>query len=137
MLDSLPKYIDFNSVGDPSLGFITIAETQKNVPFEIKRVYWTYHTPNNVIRGGHAHKELHQLIFAVSGKITFNTETINGEKKEFILDDPKIGLYLPPMVWRDIQFSHNAVLLCLASLEYSELDYIRNYNEFKEITCQL
>jgi dTDP-4-dehydrorhamnose 3,5-epimerase-like enzyme len=134
MIEISPKYIDFNSIGDPSLGFITVAEQNKNVPFEIKRVYWTYHTPNNVIRGGHAHKELHQLIFAVSGKITFKTEDKNGKKNEFVLDDPKKGLYIPPYVWRDIQFSHNAVLLCLASLEYSELDYIRYYEEFKEIT---
>ncbi len=136
MLDLLPKYIDFNSIGDPSLGFITIAETQKNVPFEIKRVYWTYHTPNNVIRGGHAHKELYQLIFAVSGKITFKTEDKFGNIKDFFLDDPKTGLYIPPFVWRDIQFSHNSVLLCLASLEYTDKDYIRNYLEFKKLTSK-
>lgn len=126
-----PKLIEFSSIGDSSLGFITVTEANKNVPFDIKRVYWTYFTPNNVKRGGHAHKELQQIIFAVGGQIEFFTETFAGVKKHFILNQPHVGLYIPPMIWRDIKFSHNAVLLCLASKEYSEKDYIRDYFEFK------
>jgi dTDP-4-dehydrorhamnose 3,5-epimerase-like enzyme len=128
-----PYYFAINSIGSVDLGFITIAEFPKNIPFEIKRVYWTYYTPNNVQRGGHAHHNLEQLIFAVSGKITFITEDRLGNKETFILDEPNKGLIIPKMVWRDIQFSHNAVLLCLASLEYNEADYIRNYDEFKKL----
>jgi dTDP-4-dehydrorhamnose 3,5-epimerase-like enzyme len=102
----------------------------KNIPFEIKRIYWTYYTPQNIIRGFHAHKELQQMIFAVSGKIIFDVEDANREKKQFVLDQPHIGLYLPPYTWREIQFSHNAVLMCLASEVYDEKDYIRNYEDF-------
>lgn len=128
-----PSLIEFSSIGDSTLGFITVGEAYKNVPFEIKRVYWTYFTPNNVKRGGHAHKELEQIIFAVCGRIEFFTETLDGNKESFVLDTPNIGLYIPKLVWRDIQFSHSAVLLCLASEHFIESDYIRNYTDFKTV----
>ncbi len=130
MQQDTPQLITFNSIGSPELGYISVAEVSKNIPFEIKRVYWTYYTPQNVTRGFHAHKELQQLIFAVSGNISFYTEDRNGNKLEFNLSNPHLGLYIPPFVWREIKFSHNAVLLCLASMEFSEDDYIRNYNQF-------
>lgn len=127
----LPHLVSLKSIGDPSIGYITISEIQKDIPFDIKRVYWTYYTPQNVTRGYHAHKALRQIIFAVSGTIRFKVECREGKKHEFILDQPHIGLYLPPFAWREIQFSHNAVLLCLASEWYEESDYIRDYNKFK------
>ena len=126
-----PEYFDVPSIGESNLGFISVVEHSGNTPFEIKRVYWTYYTPQNVNRGSHAHKELHQLIFAVAGTITFYTEDRKGNKAEFILSEPNRGIYLPPSVWREIKFSHNAVLLCLASEAYIEDDYIRDYNAFK------
>jgi dTDP-4-dehydrorhamnose 3,5-epimerase-like enzyme len=128
-----PEYFEVSSIGDSTLGFISIAEFPKISPFEIKRVYWTYFTPQNVVRGFHAHKELYQLIFAVSGSISFYTEDRLGNKKEFTLTEPNKGLFIPPLVWREIKFSHNAVLLCLASLEFAEGDYIRNYQDFIKI----
>ena len=127
-----PHIIDLGAIGESSLGYITVVEELKNIPFEIKRVYWTYFTPNNVIRGQHAHKKLEQVIVAVSGIITFELEDVSGNKKEFILDNPQKALYIPPMYWRTIKFSHNAVLLCLASEFYNEQDYIRNYQKFKK-----
>jgi dTDP-4-dehydrorhamnose 3,5-epimerase-like enzyme len=127
-----PEYFDVSSIGESNLGFISVAEYPSNVPFEIKRVYWTYYTPQNIVRGYHAHKELHQLVFAVSGTITFYTEDRKGNKGEFVLSEPNKGIYLPPYVWREIKFSHNAVLLCLASEEYTEADYIREYDAFKK-----
>ena len=127
-----PRLMSFSSIGDSSLGFITVGEVHKNVPFEIKRVYWTYFTPNNVLRGGHAHKQLKQMIFAVCGRIEFNVENLEGRKETFVLDSPDTGLYIPPLTWRDIKFSHNAVLLCLASEAYQEDDYIRDYDTFKK-----
>jgi len=126
-----PSIITLNKIGSPELGYITIAEEQKNIPFDIKRVYWTYYTPQDVRRGGHAHKNLQQIIFAVAGTITFCTENKNGEKKIFVLDSPNKGLYIPRLIWRDIQFSHSAVLLCLASELYDENDYFRSYQDFK------
>ena len=131
---SIPRLIEFATIGNPALGFISVAENNKNIPFEIKRVYWTYYTPNKVKRGGHAHKMLEQLIFAVSGIIEFNTQCKNGNAESFVLDKPNIGLYIPRLVWRDIKFSHSAVLLCLASELYIESDYIRDYNVFKKLS---
>ncbi len=127
-----PCLIDFPSIGSLGSGYITIAEHQKNVPFKIKRVYWTYYTPQNVVRGCHAHKDLHQLIFAVTGKIEFKTEDRFGNLNVFTLENPNLGLYLPPLTWREIKFSHNSVLLCLASEVYLEEDYYRDYEQFRQ-----
>ncbi len=128
-----PELIDFNRVGSSTLGYISIAE---NLPFEIKRVYWTYYAPHEVIRGHHAHKELTQIIFAVSGSIKFELENIQGLKKSFILDRPEMGLFIPKLHWRTMEFSHNAVLLCLSSEQYDENDYIRDYDEFISLSDQ-
>lgn len=125
-----PFLIELNKIGSSSLGFISVAEESK-LPFQIKRVYWTYFTPQDVIRGRHAHRKLKQIIFATSGIIRIVTETIDEEVKEFTLDKPNLGLFIGEMTWREIQFSHNAVLLSLASEEYTEEDYIRSYDDFK------
>ncbi len=129
--DLLPHLVVFPKIGDSSLGYISVAEAQDNVPFEIKRVYWTYFTPDEVERGGHAHRELEQIIFAVGGRIDFFLESLAGEKQHFVLEKPNIGLYIPKLYWREIRFSHNAVLLCLASEHYTEADYFREYKDFK------
>lgn len=125
------KIIKLDKIGNPSLGYITVGESLQNIPFEIKRTYWTYYTPQDVTRGGHAHKDLQQVIFAVSGTITFNLTDQIGNKKTVVLSDPSEGLYLPKLIWRDIHFTHNAVLLCLASEHYTEDDYFRDFEEFK------
>ena len=125
-----PHIIKLDSIGFSYQGYITVAEYQKNIPFEIKRVYWTYYTPNQVTRGHHAHKKLEQFIFAVSGQIDFELINQDGKKYNFTLNNPDEGLYIPSMHWRTIKFSHSAVLLCLASEIYKEDDYIRDYNEF-------
>lgn len=127
------QIITLSKIGSGDLGYISVVENSELIPFEIKRVYWTYYTPQDVLRGGHAHKDLKQLIVAVSGKIIFNTEDLDGNKMEFILDSPDKGLYIPEKIWRDIKFSHNAVLLCLASEKYSEEDYYREYEDFKKL----
>ncbi len=120
-------------IGSSDLGYISVGENSKNIPFDIKRVYWTYYTPQDVTRGGHAHLILKQVIVAVSGIITFTTEDLNGNKQEFILDSPDKGLFIPEKIWRDIKFSHSAVLLCLASEKYTEDDYIRDYEIFSKL----
>ncbi|WP_042723067.1 FdtA/QdtA family cupin domain-containing protein [Flavobacterium sp. B17] len=132
-----PQYFSLDKIGNSSLGYITVAESLKNIPFEIKRVYWTYYTPQDVTRGGHAHRKLEQLIFAVSGRIEFNTINLEGIEETFILDSPSKGLYLPRLIWRDIKFSHSAVLLCLASELYDESDYFRNYQDFKNYQYEI
>ena len=129
-----PCLMKFKNIGSRDLGYISAVEYPKDLPFPIKRVYWTYFTPNDVERGNHAHRYLHQIIVAVSGRITFRVEGPEGDKEDFVLDNPNTGLYLPPMHWRTINFSHNAVLLCLASAEFQKDDYIRDYDEFKSLS---
>jgi len=126
-----PCLINLSCVGEPKLGYVSVAQFPE-VPFAVKRVYWTYYTPNGVIRGHHAHKKLQQIICAVSGSIKFQFENKAGIKFDFLLDNPSKVLYVPPGYWRTIELSHNAVLLCLASEEYTEEDYIRNYDDFKK-----
>tara|TARA_R110001632_G_scaffold133590_1_gene248134 strand:- start:5049 stop:5459 length:411 start_codon:yes stop_codon:yes gene_type:complete len=130
MKNNHPYIIEINSIGSSDLGYISVAEIDGNIPFEINRVYWTYYTPNNVQRGFHAHKELFQVIVAVSGVINFKLITQFGKETHYTLDDPSKGLFIPKMHWREISFSHNAVLLCLASEKYDESDYIRDFDSF-------
>lgn len=127
-----PHIIEFPKVGNSQLGYISIAE-KNNLPFAVKRVYWTYFTPESVERGGHAHYELEQILVAVSGKIIINVEMLNGLTEEFVLENPNRGLYMPKSTWRTMKYSHNSVQMCLASMEYEEKDYIRDYDVFKKI----
>lgn len=129
--------IDFGNIGSTQTGFLTVAQVEKNVSFPIKRVYWTYLTPENIVRGHHAHRELKQIIFAVSGKIEFEIENPSRNKELFTLSDPRFGLYIPEMNWRTIRFGAGAVLLSLASLPYDENEYIRDYEEFSELCDKL
>jgi dTDP-4-dehydrorhamnose 3,5-epimerase-like enzyme len=128
-----PHLFEINKIGKSELGYISVAEFPDTIPFDVKRVYWTYYTPHDVLRGHHAHKKLHQVICAVNGSIKFKLEYLDGTIYEFLLDSPEKCLYIPPGYWREIQFSHSAVLLCLASEKYEESDYIRDYNQFKLI----
>jgi hypothetical protein len=126
-----PHLIQFKQIGAPPLGYISVAEISDNIPFEIKRVYWTYFTPNHVERGNHSHYLLEQVIISVAGIIEFEFENVDGETFEFVLNEPSTGIYVPPGYWRKMKFSHNAVLLCMASELYDEADYIRDYDTFK------
>ena len=127
-----PYLISFPSHGASNQGFITVAECQTHIPFDIQRVYWTYYTPNNIERGGHAHYDLYQVLIAVSGIIDITTESRSGEQQTFLLNSPDKGLLLPPPFWHTMRFSHNAVLLSLSNMHYKVEDYIRDYNQFKQ-----
>ncbi len=128
-----PSIIRLGGIGSPSLGYISVLEQKDQLPFDVKRVYWTYYTPNEVQRGGHAHKNLSQIIVSVSGIIEITVETLDKKRETFILDSPQRALYLDSTCWREMKFSHNAVLLCLASENYDEDDYIRDYKEFQAL----
>lgn len=124
-----PFLIDFPKVGNSIQGYISVAEND-NLPFEVNRVYWTYFTPESVQRGGHAHHELQQILVAVAGKIIVDTEVPGGIKETFILESPRVGLLLPKYCWHIMQYTHNAVQMCIANIAYDEKDYIRDYQEF-------
>jgi len=126
-----PYIIQFSSIGNPSLGYLSVAEQLEHIPFEISRVYWTYYTPQNVTRGGHANIEKELVIVAVGGAISITTELKNGDKETYELSKPDVGLYLPKLCWHTMQYSHNAIQMVIASNLYSEDDYIRDYNIFR------
>ncbi len=131
MSQDCPYIIQFDSIGSSEIGFISVAEQLNNIPFEIKRTYWTYFTPHNVTRGGHANIEKQLVRVAVTGIIKVTAELQNGFKESFILDEPDKGLYLPKLCWHTMRYSHNAVQLVVASTIYSKNDYLRNYELFK------
>jgi hypothetical protein len=111
-------------------GNITIIENNLHIPFEVKRIYYLYDIPSNEARGGHAHKELYQLIIGASGSFNINLNDGVNDKTIF-LNRPDFGLLIVPGIWRDLSdFSSGSVCLVLASEIYSENDYIRDYNDF-------
>ncbi len=108
-------------------------EYSKQLPFDLKRVYYIYDVPENEERGFHSHYELEQILVAVSGSVSIRTKTPS-ESMVTVLDSPDKGLYIGPMVWREMfDFSPDAVLLVLASEKYNEKDYIRNEDEYLKV----
>lgn len=128
-----PFIIEFPANGSLELGYLTIAEELKFVPFLIKRVFWAYYTPDSIVRGRHAHYETEMVLVAVAGTIIVTTEMPGQEPQVFRLDKPDKGIYLPKLCWHTMQYSHNSVQLVLASTVYTEKDYIRSYEQFKQL----
>jgi hypothetical protein len=114
-------------------GNITIIENNLDIPFEVKRIYYLYDIPSNETRGGHAHKELYQLVVSASGSFNINlNDGVNN--KTIFLNRPDFGLLIVPGIWRDLSdFSSGSVCLVFASEIYSENDYIRDYDEFLKL----
>lgn len=123
------KILEFEIHGD-NRGQLVSLEEYKNVPFDIKRVYYMYDTKKDVARGFHAHKKLQQVLICVHGSCKVKLD--DGKEKEIIkLDCPNKGLFIANNIWREMfDFSEDAVLLVLASELYDESDYIRNYDDF-------
>lgn len=121
--------IDFPKIIDPR-GNLTVAESMQHVPFNVRRVYWTYDVPAGESRGGHAHKQCREVIIAVSGSFTVTLDNCS-EKKSFHLNHPWQGLLVETGIWRTLDdFSSGAVCLVLASEPYDKSDYIYDYNEY-------
>ena len=125
------RLINFQKHGDER-GMLIALETNNEVPFEIKRVYYMYDTLSNVRRGFHAHKKLEQILICIHGECKIHLDD-GKETEEILLNKPYEGLYITNDMWREMyDFSPDAVLLVLASELYDESDYIRNYDKFLE-----
>ncbi|MBE0675961.1 MAG: WxcM-like domain-containing protein [Bacteroidales bacterium] len=125
-LIDLPRFLDLR-------GNLSFIEEETHVPFEIKRVYWIYDVPGGEHRGGHAFKQTDELIVALSGSFDLNLHDGITEYR-FSLNRSYYGVIVPRMVWRMIDnFSTNSLALIIASTDYSEMDYIRDFDEFKQI----
>jgi len=123
------KLIQLPKINDPR-GNLTFIEAGRHIPFQIKRVFYLYDVPGGADRGGHALKNCHQFLIAMSG--SFDVVVYDGkEKQKFQLNRSYYGLHLPPMIWREMDnFSSGSVCLALASEPYDEKDYFREYNQF-------
>jgi hypothetical protein len=126
----LARLIEFRRIANPK-GNLTPIEGATDVPFDIKRVYYLYDVPGGEVRGGHAHRNIEQVIIAASG--SFDVVLDDGVKRaRYMLNRSYYGLYVPTMVWRELDnFSSGSVCLVLASEHYEEVDYIRDLHEFR------
>jgi len=123
------RLLDLPQIHDPR-GDLTFVEGVNHVPFKIARIYYLYNVPVDSERGGHAHRELKEVIFALSG--SFRVKIDDGEtQSEYWLRDPRKGLYIGRMIWRELNaFSQGAVCMALTSHRYDEEDYYRDYDDF-------
>lgn len=123
--------LPLSKINNPA-GNITIVEGDQNIPFNIRRIYYLYDIPGGESRGGHAHKDLHQLIVAASG--SFEVLLDDGTNKKIVrLNRPNFGLLVVPGIWRELfEFSSGSICMVLASHKYDENDYVREYDLFKK-----
>ena len=127
---SIVKIINLPKITDPR-GNLTFLEYPDQIPFKIKRVFWTYNIPGGEKRGGHAFKTQKEIIIALSGSFNVNIVDVNGNKTKFYLNRSYEALYLPPNTWRNIDnFSTNSLSLHISDQIFKESDYIRNFKEF-------
>ena len=125
-LHQLPKVVDIR-------GSLTVGEFERSIPFLAKRYFMVFDVPSVETRGAHAHRECHQFLICVSGKVSVVADD-GRTRREFLLDRPDIGLHLPPLTWGiQYKYSEDAVLLVFASHYYDNADYIRDYEEFRKI----
>lgn len=129
---------DCNIISLPKIqsrsGNITPVHNSVEIPFPIKRIFYLYDVPGGESRGAHAHRECHQFLIAASG--AFEVLLNDGKTQRVIqLNRPYLGLHIPPMIWSsEVNFSSGSICLVLASMDYSEQDYIRDYNSFLQLT---
>jgi len=138
MIDTLivknSGFVSLKKIRDDRDGNLIIAESKKDIPFDIKRVYYINHLENSVsIRGKHAHKKLEQVIFCISGSFVLGLDD-GKNKQKIIMNQDNLGIILGSMLWHTMEnFSSGCVMLVFASDHYDESDYIRNYDEFLKL----
>ena len=124
------KMLEFPELGDDR-GHLVVIEGSKNIPFDIKRIFYIYGSDPKVIRGQHANRRSSFCLINVCGTSKVKAIDCSGEEKVFNIDRPHIGVYLPPMIWKDMyDFSPDSVLLVLSNEYYDGNEYIRNFDDF-------
>jgi dTDP-4-dehydrorhamnose 3,5-epimerase-like enzyme len=125
--------LEFSQKGDER-GHMVVVEGLKDIPFEIKRIFYIYGSDKNVVRGQHANRESEFVLINVAGTSKVRVKDGKGNEAVYSLNRPHTGIYLPQMVWKDMyDFSEDSVLLVVASTEYNADEYIRDYDEFVKI----
>jgi mannose-6-phosphate isomerase-like protein (cupin superfamily) len=139
-----PHLIEFPRLGEAEIGFISVLDgvrvasaegaARAPLPFGAERVFWTYHTPETIVRGRHAHYRTEQVLLALAGRILVTVELPGEPIETFRLDEPHLGLYIPPCAWHTLQYAPPATIqLVFASTAYDEADYIRDYDLFRAV----
>ena len=132
-LVQMASMLEFSQKGDER-GHMVVVEGLKDIPFEIKRIFYIYGSDKDVIRGQHANRESQFVLINVAGTSKVRVKDGKGNEAVYSLNRPHTGIYLPQMVWKDMyDFSEDSVLLVLASTEYDAEEYIRDYDEFVKI----
>ena len=126
-----PYLLSFDQIGSAALGQLISTQQAGNLPFAVKRVFWVFNTPPDVQRGNHANKVTQEVMIAVQGAVTVETESRSGQKQTFTLNDPQKGLYIPTYCWLTINFAPGTILLCLTSTDFDEADYMLDLAEFR------
>lgn len=130
------KMLEFPQRGDER-GHLVIVEGMKDIPFDIKRVFYIYGSDSEVIRGQHANKRTEFVLINISGQSKVRIKDGRGGEEVFLLDRPHTGIYLPRLIWKDMyDFSTDSILLCLASEHYDPEEYIRDYGAFTEYVSE-
>ena len=130
MKKSGAQMLEFNEHGDER-GHLVVVEGMKDIPFEIKRIFYIYGSDPDVVRGQHANKRSEFVLINVAGTSKVRVDDGKGNEAVFSLNRPHTGIYLPTLVWKDMyEFSEDSVLLCLSSEPYDGAEYIRDYDEF-------
>ena len=131
------KLIDLPSIGNNSRGFLSFMESETHIPFKINRVYYIHSKGDpNEIRGPHAHKETEQVFFVINGSAEFHLDD-GSITKDYIVDSPSTGIFIGKEIWHSMSYaSSNVVILVVASNTYMELDYLRNYEDFRKYLTQ-
>ncbi len=126
----LAQMLEFPQHGDDR-GHLVVVEGIKDIPFDVKRIFYIYGSDKNIIRGQHANKKTEFVLINVVGSSKVKVNDGKGNEAVFTLNRPHTGIYLPKMIWKDMyDFSEDSVLLCLASEQYDSSEYIRNYDDF-------
>jgi dTDP-4-dehydrorhamnose 3,5-epimerase-like enzyme len=126
-----PKLIHFDSIDAKQSGKLVVSE-KENLPFLPKRVYWVTGVEEKTIRGEHAHKKLSQILICVKGTIEIELISIEQQTFKYTLSSSDIGLFVPKMFWRKINYKKGSILLVLADKEYDKEDYINNFDDFNQ-----
>lgn len=112
-------------------GWLVAIEGNRDIPFDIQRIFYIFGSDSTVVRGKHANRRSEFVLINVCGSCRVRTVETDGEVQEFVLDKPHTGIYLPKLVWKEMyDFSEDSILLCLSSEHYDNAEYIRDYNEF-------
>jgi hypothetical protein len=126
-----PHLIRFFSNGNDETGFVSVAEYNEQIPFEIQRLYWIYGFGEETVRGNHAYKSGKQVLICMAGEVMLTVESPSGEIYEFKLTSPSEGVYIPGTYWRKVKVNKGNVILCISSHRYDPENYVRNYSEFR------